>query len=119
MARIAQTAPRLSEPHRLEATFIETLFLARDENTRKGAQQSLRRLEPNVGQLDAMGQVSVQTALTNVYYFLGEVEKSSDCAFAAASVAEVVGDPREYARALNNLGLMLLAAYEPEAESLF
>jgi ATP/maltotriose-dependent transcriptional regulator MalT len=119
LQRLPQITSRLGSVHRTQTSVYEASLLARSPATHDGAFSLLQGVDDQVNSLNANAQLDALITVANAYYYLGDSDAALRAGRSAVAVSRIVGDTREAARALNNLGLMLLNSYDPELESIF
>ena len=111
--------PRLDEADRAQARAYQASLLARYPETLDDARDLIRQVQAELYLLSPIARVHALIAIGSALYYLGESDAALRAAREAATVASSTNDTREAARALNNYGLMLYHAYDPEVETLF
>jgi len=119
LARLPQIVSRLSEADCIQADACQASLLARFSETRPNARSLIRQVQQKMGVLDSIAQINAQIALASAFYYLGENEAALQATREAVAVARAINSARELARTLDNLGLMLMCAFDPEVDLVF
>jgi DNA-binding CsgD family transcriptional regulator len=110
---------RLNAPDRTLAQLCLASFLARESETSESSLRILSECIPKVDELQPSSRVDALIATSITYFYLERLQSATDSARLAAFATDELGTLRQRARALNNLGVMLLASCDPELETLF
>jgi len=110
---------RLTEADRTQARAYQASLLARYPESLDDARVLIRQVQAELHLLGPDARVHALIAIGTALYYLGESDATLRAAREAATIASSSNDARDIARTLNNYGLMLYHAYDPEVESLF
>lgn len=117
--RFPKIAARLEQPDKNVSEAWLSAFLAQKIETQEASRNLLRVSSPGIAALLPSSRVDALIMVSIAHFYLGDLASSIVAARAAVVAADVLGDLREQARAMNTLGIALWNAYDPEIEFLF
>jgi DNA-binding CsgD family transcriptional regulator len=110
---------RLDDDDRVRARAYQASLLSRFPDTQDEARSLARQVLNQTSKLSQKAHIDALIIVGTAYFYLNDNYAVLSVTREAAHLAELSGDPRELARALNNYGLMLDRARDPKVESLF
>jgi DNA-binding CsgD family transcriptional regulator/tetratricopeptide (TPR) repeat protein len=110
---------RLTPDDRTQAQSYRADIQARHPGGIAGAVRLLNEIVGFFDQMPPAGRLSAEIATAAAYWWMENLEMAIVYARYAVTTSEAVGSQREKARALNNLGLILLSARNPELAEIF
>lgn len=119
IARIPEIFLRMNQADQNVAKASLAAFLAQKSETRERSRNLLASSNPGISALAPASRIDALLMVSVAYFHLGDTNSSLVAARAAVAATDTLGNLREQARALNNLGISLWNAYSPEVESLF
>ena len=109
----------LSSTDQIQIDAFRASILARYADSRNEAQQIIEKNVTSYQLLDPSDRLSAEIATANACYWLDDTRSTLHFSREAVNTAIALGDLRQQARTLNNLGIILQSSFDPEVESLF
>lgn len=119
LSRLPLIIARLEKGHATQAQAYQALSFSRTSGCSDKARDLIREIRSRMGELDSEARIAVNIAITSAYYYLADSAAALTSAREAASLAISTGDMRARTRTLNNLGIILFTAHDPEVQQLF
>jgi DNA-binding CsgD family transcriptional regulator len=110
---------RLGDDDRVQARAYQASLLSRYSETQDEARALARQVLNETSMLSSKAHIDALIVVGTAYFHLNDDYAALSVTRDAAQLADVSGDPRERARALNIYGMMLDRARDPEVESIF
>jgi DNA-binding CsgD family transcriptional regulator len=110
---------RLGDDDRVQARAYQASLLSRYPETQDEARALARQVLNETSMLSSKAHIDALIVVGTAYFYLNDIDKAQSVAREAAHLADRSGEPRDHARALNNYGLMLHLARDPQVESIF
>jgi DNA-binding CsgD family transcriptional regulator/tetratricopeptide (TPR) repeat protein len=116
---ISENFDRLNPTDRILLHANEASFLARSERKQAEAKQLVESISKTLSSMPSREKMVAATGICAASYWLGNHADALEYARTAVDAASALGDVREYAKALNNFGLMQIHTLDPAASSTF
>ncbi len=110
---------RLGDADRVQARAYQASLLSRYADTQDQARSLARQVLNQTSKLSLKAHIDALIIVGTAYFYLNDNNAGLNVTREAAQLAELSGDPREHARALNNYGLMLYRARDSKIELIF
>ncbi len=104
---------------RVHGNAYKASFLARFPETHRDAEALIRETSLNIAMLDVRSRIDAHILLGTALYYVGDTDGALAVNRTAAELASSINDMREAARAMNNLGLIMLYVLDPDVADIF
>ena len=119
IARTPQIISRLNESDKNVAEAWLSAFLAQSQETQEASRALLRSSSTGIAVLLPSARIDALVMASIAHLYLNDLSNAMLTARWAMEAAHLLGDIRELARAMNNLGIIYWNAHDAELESLF
>jgi DNA-binding CsgD family transcriptional regulator len=119
LASLPRILDRLADGDRVQVRAYQASLLSRYPETQEEARALARQVLNETSKLSSKAHIDALSVVGTAYFYLKDIDSALSVTGEASQLADLSGDPRERVRALNNYGMMLDRARDPEVESIF